>query len=121
MLRRFVTVLAATPILVAGLGVPQAHATPVCTDGYKGGPPLAVCGNRIFPESYNSTAYVQYAPQPGTGFREYADGVAFMAQKYPRWVSVSTLRELTGSPLAVSAGPDGKRSTDPDDTGDGRD
>jgi hypothetical protein len=121
MLRRLVTVLAATPILVAGLGIPAAHATPVCTDGYKGGPPLALCGGRIFPESYDSTAYVQYAPQPGTGFREYADGVAFMAQKYPRWVSVSTLRELTGSPLAVSAGPDGKRSTDPDDTGDGRD
>ena len=30
---------------------PAASATPVCTDGFKGGPPRAVCGGRIFPEA----------------------------------------------------------------------
>jgi hypothetical protein len=120
-MRRLLTVLATLPLATALLGALPAHATPVCTDGYKGGPMLAECGGRIFPESYLTQGYVQFAPQPGTGFREYQDGIAFMAQKYDRWVSVSTLRELTHSPLAVSAGPDGIRSTDEDDTGDGRD
>ena len=54
-------------------------------------------------------AYVQYTPDP-TGFREYADGIAYLAQKYPRWVSVTTLRtdahrpqgrHLGGGPEAV--------------------
>src|SRR3712207_84798 len=27
-----------------------ATATPVCTDGYMGGPPASQCGGRIFPE-----------------------------------------------------------------------
>ena len=119
--RRALTVLAAVPLLTAALGVPAAQAAPVCTDGYMGGPPLAVCGMRIFPEAANSNSYVQFAPQPGTGFREYQHGIEFMAKKYPRWVSVTTLRELTGDPKAVSAGPDGIRSTDEGDTGDGRD
>jgi len=119
--RRALTVLAAVPLMTAALGVPASEASPVCTDGYKGGPPLATCVNRIFPEAANANSYVQFAPQPGTDFREYQHGIEFMAMKYPRWVSVSTLRELTGSPLAVSAGPDGIRSTDEGDTGDGRD
>jgi hypothetical protein len=123
-LRRLLTLATALPLVTAALtatSMTSASASPVCTDGYKGGPPLATCGNRIFPEAALANSYVQYAPQPGTGFREYQHGVEFMAQKYARWVSVSTMRELTGSPLAVSAGPDGKRATDPDDTGDGHD
>lgn len=51
-----------------------AQATPVCTNGFKGGPPLALCGNRIFPEAALARSYVQYAPDPA-GFREYADGL----------------------------------------------
>jgi hypothetical protein len=120
-LRRLLMLAATVPLLTAALATP-ASASPVCAFGYHGNTlPLAACGNRIFPEAALSHAFIQYAPDPGTGFREYQDGVGFMAQTYPRWVSVSTLRELTGSPLAVSAGPDGKRSTDPDDTGDGQD
>ena len=119
--RRLLTVLAVLPFATGTFGIPSAQAAPVCTDGYKGGPPLAACGLRIFPEAENANSYVQFAPQPGTEFREYQHGIEFMAQKYPRWVSVSTLRELTGDPLAVSAGPDGIRSTDDGDTGDGRD
>ncbi len=98
---------------------PPAAATPVCTDGYKGGAPLAACGNRIFPEAAVAKAYVQYLPN-AAGFSEYLDGVAFMAQKYPRWVSAFTFRSKYGD-QAVSAGPDGIRSTDEADTGDGYD
>ncbi len=98
---------------------PAAAATPVCTDLYKGGPPLAVCGNRIFPEAALAKSYVQYLPN-AAGFREYTDGLAFLAQKYPRWVSVFTLRDKYGE-KAVTAGPDDTRSTDEDDSGDGYD
>ena len=118
-LRRALTVLIALPLATATLGVLPAAATPVCTDGYKGGPPLAECGLRIFPEAALSQSYVQFQPQPGTGFREYQHGIEFMAMKYKRWVSVSTLAELTGSKHAVSAGKDDKRSYEEGDTGDG--
>ncbi|HVF06891.1 MAG TPA: hypothetical protein VNA20_18785 [Frankiaceae bacterium] len=118
-LRRALTIVAALPLATATLGVLPAAATPVCTDGYKGGPPLAECGLRIFPEAALSQSYVQVQPQPGTGFREYQHGIEFMAQKYKRWVSVSTLSELMGTELAVTAGQDGKRSYEEGDTGDG--
>lgn len=120
--RRLGTVLAALPLTGAlyALAAPPAHATPVCTDGYKGGPPLAECGLRIFPEAALSQGYVQFLPNPA-GFREYQHGIEFMAMKYSRWVSVSTLRELTGSEHAVSAGQDGKRAYEEGDTGDGHD
>ena len=41
-------VLSALALLI--LAAPAA-ATPVCTDGYKGGPPASACGGRIFPEA----------------------------------------------------------------------
>jgi hypothetical protein len=97
-----------------------AQATPVCTDGYKGGPPKPLCGNRIFPEAQDARAYIQYTQDPA-GFAEYRDGVEHLAATYPRWVSVTTLREIYGDPDAVSAGEDGLRANDPRDTGDGRD
>jgi hypothetical protein len=103
--------------MVIGIA-PAASATPVCTDGYKGGPPAATCGNRIFPEAAVARAYVQYSAD-ATGFREYQDGIAYLAQKYPRYVQVFSLDARYGA-KAVSAGPDGKRSTDAADTGDGR-
>ena len=43
------------------------------------------------------------------GFIEYQHGIEYLAQKYPRWVSVFKLRDLYGDD-AVSAGADGKRS-----------
>lgn len=101
-----------------------AGATPVCTDGYKGGPPLALCGGRIFPESHNAVGYVQNLPYPASialgpaGFREYQDGIDFMAQKYPRFVTITKLSDVYG-PNAVSVGPDGKRAGQAGDTGDG--
>ena len=104
-------------LLVVGLA-PAASATPVCTDGYKGGAPLAACGGRIFPEAAVARSYVQYKPDV-TGFREYEDGIAYLAKKYPRFVQVFSLDAKYGK-KAVTAGPDGKRSTDPGDTGDGR-
>lgn len=78
-----------------------AAATPVCTDGYMGGPPAALCGDRIFPEAENARAYVQYSPDP-FGFVEYQHGIEYLAQKYPRWVSVFTLKDRYGAD-AVSA------------------
>ena len=104
--------------VLAGGGI--AQATPVCTDGYKGGPPLAACGGRIFPEVANSVDYVQYMPDPQTGFREYQYGLEYLAQKYPRWVSVFTLRSRYGDD-AVSMGPDGQLSSAETDSGDGYD
>jgi hypothetical protein len=115
-------VRAATALALAlGLLVPAgaAQATPVCTDGFEGGPPLALCGGRIFPEAAGSTGYVQWN-ENALGFSEFVHGIRFLAQQYPRWVSVTTLAEFTGNPLAVSAGADGFRSTDARDTGDGR-
>jgi hypothetical protein len=102
-----------------------AGATPVCTDGYKGGPPLALCGGRIFPEAENAIGYVQYSPYPDdapvgpAGFREYQDGIAYLAQKYPRFVTITNLSDVYG-PNAVSVGPDGKRPGEPGDTKDGK-
>jgi hypothetical protein len=97
----------------------QAGATPVCTDGYKGGPPASQCGGRIFPEASMTQAYIQYTQNP-QGFAEYRHGLEYLAQKYPRWISVFTLKDRYGED-AVSAGPDQKRAYDPADTGDGRD
>jgi hypothetical protein len=99
--------------------VAPAGATPVCTDGYKGGPPAALCGGRIFPEAALANSYVQYTADP-LGFMEYQHGVEYLAQKYPRYVSVFKLSDRYG-PQAVSSGPDEIRSTEPGDTGDGRD
>src|SRR5688500_17421948 len=59
---------------------PAALATPVCTDGYEGGPPRSDCGGRVFPESADTTEYVQYQPDPITGFREYQHGIEYLAQ-----------------------------------------
>lgn len=96
-----------------------ASATPVCTDGFNGGPPRALCGGRIFPEAAIARSYVQYAADP-TGFREYADGLLYLEQLYPRWVDVFTLDEHFEDPKAVTAGPDGVRSYEETDSGDGR-
>ena len=96
-----------------------AAATPVCTDGYKGGPPASACGGRIFPEARDAKAYVQYSPDP-FGFIEYQHGIEYLAQKYPRWVSVFTLRDRYGAE-AVSAGPDAIRPDEEGDAEDGRD
>ncbi len=109
-------VCAAVVVLCAAAG--SALATPVCTDGFKGGPPASACGGRIFPEALGALGYVQYTALP-TGQREYADGLEYLAMKYPRWVSQTTLSKLYGKD-AVSAGPDRKRPGDPADSGDGR-
>jgi hypothetical protein len=99
----------------------SAGATPVCTDGYKGGPPRDLCDGRIFPEATNSTDYVQYLPDPATGFAEYQHGIEYLAQLYPRWISTFTLSGHFKDQDAVSAGPDGNRSYDADDEADGHD
>ena len=109
-------VLSAVVLLL--LAIP-ASATPVCTDGYKEGPPLAACGGRVFPEAQNTLDYVQMVADPN-GFAEYRHGLEYLAKLYPRWISITTLRDRYGED-AVSAGPDGKRSTDPADSGDGHD
>jgi hypothetical protein len=104
-------------LLLLVLAAP-AMATPVCTDGYKGGPSSSLCGGRIFPEAALARSYVQYTANP-LGFEEYQHGIEYLAQKYPRWVSVFTLKDRYGAP-AVSAGADGKRPGEEGDTGDGR-
>src|SRR3712207_6505365 len=118
-MKRSLATAALTAVVVVLLAVPAA-ATPVCTNGYKGGPPVDLCGGRVFPEASNTLDYIQMLPDPGTGFAEYRHGLEFLAKQYPRWVSITTLRDLYGDD-AVSAGPDGRRSTDPQDTGDGHD
>ena len=118
-IRLALAVVMATMALV--LFAPIASATPVCTDGYMGGPPLEACGGRVFPEAENSLDYVQYLPDPATRFSEYQHGIEYLAELYPRWVSVFTLSDLYNEPDAVSIGPDGRRSTAKGDTGDGYD
>src|SRR5688572_16209019 len=105
--------------VVALLAVP-AVATPVCTEGYRGGPPLAVCGGRVFPEVSNSVDYVQLLPDPVTGFREYQHGIEYLAKLYPRWISVFSLNKYFKTKDAVGAGPDRIRSFEKGDTGDGQ-
>ncbi len=115
--RGIVAAAAALFILVL---VAPAQATPVCTDGYKGGPPAATnaaAGSSPRPE--RAQAYVQYTTNP-LGFNEYQHGIEYLAQKYPRWVAVFTLKDRYGAG-AVSAGPDKKRPGEAGDTGDGRD
>ena len=116
---RFVRAAAVAGLLVLVSTTP-AGATPVCTDGYKGGPPTALCGGRIFPEAELARGYIQYNPDPFTGFVEYQHGIEYLAQKYPRWISVFKLSDVYGDD-AVSAGPDRQRSYADADTGDGRD
>ena len=117
-MRRTTAVVIALAAATLGIGGGTAYATPVCTDGYKGGPPLAACGMRIFPEAANSQAYIQYRPN-AAGFSEFLHGAEFLAQKYPRWVSVYTLSSKYGD-LAKSVGDDGIRPGEDGDTGDGR-
>lgn len=102
-------------LLVAAVLAPAAGATPVCTDGYMGGPPASLCGGRIFPEAAGAVGYVQHSPDP-RGFREYQHGVEHLAAKYARWVSTTTLRAKYGAD-AVSVGRDAKRPGEPGDTG----
>src|SRR4051812_3018926 len=116
---RLARVTCAAAAFAALAGATTAGATPVCTDGYKSGPPAAACGGRIFPEAAVTRGYIQYAEDP-TGFSEYRDGVAYLAQKHPRWVKVFNLRSKYGKG-AVSAGPDKLRALAAGDTGDGRD
>lgn len=97
---------------------PAAQAGPVCTAGFKGGPPLAACGNRVFPEAAVARTYVQFR-EDATGFSEYRDGLLYLEQLYPRYVDVFTLSEKYGK-NAVSAGPDRIRAEDEGDTGDGK-
>ncbi|MBW3663816.1 MAG: hypothetical protein KY469_12015 [Actinobacteria bacterium] len=122
-MHRSLRLFATTLIAAASLFVTAAPglATPVCTDGHGGGPPLAACGGRVFPESHATADYVQYLPQPGTDFREFQHGIEALAAMYPQWVSVYTLRDHYGTDDAVSAGPDRQISYWESDTGDGFD
>jgi hypothetical protein len=113
------SILVVTGVLATMLVPNLAHATPVCTDGYEGGPPLAVCGGRIFPEAALARAYIQQSADP-TGFKEFEHGIKYLALKYPRWISVMSFRDLYGDD-AVSVGPDKRRSYTETDTNDGRD
>jgi hypothetical protein len=117
--RLALAVVMATSALL--LSASAASATPVCTNGYMGGPDADLCGGRIFPEADNAIDYVQYLPDPATGFREFQHGLEYLAQQYPRWVSVFTLSDYYQDEDAVSMGPDGNRSYDADDTDDGYD
>ncbi|MGH2729885.1 MAG: hypothetical protein ACRDJI_04670, partial [Actinomycetota bacterium] len=88
--RRFALLVAALVGCASLTVAAPAVATPVCTDGYKGGPPLAACGGRIFPEAAVARGYVQFLPDP-SGFEEYRHGIEFLAKTYPRWISVTRL------------------------------
>src|SRR5688572_28905234 len=111
--------LASLTLLAATFTAAPASATPVCTDGYMGGPDSSLCGGRSFPEAANAKAYVQYTAD-SNGFIEYQHGLEYLAQKYSRWISVFKLKDRYGE-TAVSAGPDQTRPYEEGDTGDGRD
>ncbi len=49
-IRALAAVAATTALTMLGGGAGKAHATPVCTDDFMGGPPAAQCGGLIFPE-----------------------------------------------------------------------
>ena len=117
--RRVVTIVISLALTAAGLVAP-ASATPVCTDGYEGGPPLATCGGRIFPEAEIARTYVQYLPDP-SGFREYQHGLEFLAETYPRWISIFTLDEHFRNGKARTVGEDGIRPGEEGDTEDSHD
>ncbi len=118
---RFAAVLVGAAVVAGVLAPVPAVATPVCTDGYKGGPPLVTCGGRIFPEAAVARSYVQFLPEPATGFREYQHGIQYLAKLYPRWISVFSLAQHYKDRLAVSAGEDDIRSYEKGDTKDGHD
>ncbi|MDQ3952034.1 MAG: hypothetical protein M3279_03555, partial [Actinomycetota bacterium] len=109
----------AAGMLAATIVPAVAAASPVCTDGYEGGPPQAVCGGRIFPEAAVARSYVQYLPDP-SGFREYQHGIEYLAEAYPRWISVFTLADVYEDD-AKSAWEDNVRSYEKDDSDDGLD
>ena len=117
---RSLVLLAVSVLLPATLAAPAA-AAPVCTDGYMGGPPAAVCGGRIFPEAAVARSYVQFLPDPVTGFREYQHGVEYLAQKYPRWISTFNLSDVYSDEAARSVWKDRIRAQDEGDSGDGLD
>jgi hypothetical protein len=119
-MRKSFRLLLATALVMGVLGLaPTAQATPVCT-GEADGLPFSACGGRVFPEADMSLEYVQYTPDPVTKVSEFEAGILTLERLYPQWVSVFKLSELYGED-AVSMGPDGKRSTDPADAGDGYD
>ena len=109
--------------LVVALVLPAAPAaaTPVCTDGFEGGPPLVLCGGRVFPEAANTLEMIQYGADPVTGFQEWRHGMEYLEQQYPRWIQSFTLREYYENDLATSMGFDGIRPYESGDSGDGFD
>ena len=107
-------------VIAALVPLGPAQATPVCTDGFKGGPPLATCGNRTFPEAAVARSYVQYLADPA-GFQEYKHGLQFLEEKYPRWIDVFSFSQHFGTKKAVTAGEDNIRPYEDDDTKDGHD
>jgi hypothetical protein len=117
---RFRVVLLMSSLILGLLPLSPAAATPVCTDGYEGGPPRELCGGRVFPEAHQTQDYVQFSPDL-TGFREFQHGMEYLESLYPRWMEVFTLRAHFEEDDAVSVGPDGIRSYADNDTDDGHD
>ena len=115
---RALAAAAVTAIAFTGAASGVAQATPVCTDGFMGGPPAASCAGRIFPEAAVARSYVQYTADQ-LGFKEYEHGIQYLAQKYPRFVQVFKLSDKYG-PTAVSVGDDKIRAGATGDTNDGR-
>ncbi len=60
-------------------------------------------------------------PDPATGFSEYQHGIEYLAQLYPRWISVFNLADYYEDEDAVSRRDRQDRSHADDDSGDGYD
>jgi hypothetical protein len=84
-----VAVAAAAVALVST--VMPATAAPVCYEL-----PEAACGGRIFAEAINSATFLQH----DNG--EYEGGIKALAQRYPRFVKVTSLDALLDDPAAKS-------------------
>ena len=111
---------AAVAGFVALVSAVPASATPVCTDGYKGGPPAACAAAGSSPRR-SSRAGTSSTRPTAFGFIEYQHGIEYLAQKYPRWISVFKLCDLYGDRRGQRRARTSSAPYEDGDTGDGRD
>ena len=111
------TVLAA--LLTLALAAPAA-ATPVCTDGYKGGPPASLCGGRIFPEAELARGVRAVHAGPVRLHRVPARHRVPRAEVPALDLGLHAVATSTATTRSAP-GPTGMRSYEEGDAGDGRD
>jgi hypothetical protein len=94
------------------LGATEASATPVASNEQE----RAALG-RVFPEPVRSVDFINHGPTNGP--EELKTGFELLEKLYPGYLEFTSVAEELGDPNAVSLGPDGKPSWDPEDAKDG--